>query len=79
MTGTTLENSNLARFFRHVTPVSVVETIIAIEVSDDLIKLFDGPGSFWTVEQAGDVYTVSAPDGRQGVGFSVAQAIGALA
>lgn len=78
MTGTTLENSNLARFFRHITPISTLETIVAIEVSDDVIKLYDGPGSFWTVEQAGDVYTVSAPDGRTGTGSSVSQAISDL-
>lgn len=78
MTGTTLENSNLARFFRHITPISVLETIIAIEVAEYTIRFYDGVDSFWLLEQAGDVYTVTTPTGEVGVGASVAQAISDL-
>lgn len=78
MIGTPLESSNLARFFRHITPISVLETIIAIEVAEYTIRFYDGVDSFWLLEQAGDVYTVTTPTGEVGVGSSVAQAILAL-
>ena len=78
ITGTTLENSNLARFFRHVTPISTLETIISIEVSEFMIRFYVGVDSFWLLEQEGDVYTVTTPDGQVGVGSSVAQALADL-
>ena len=78
MTGTTLENSNLARFFRHVTPISTLETIVSIEVSEFIIKFYVGVDSFWLLEQEGDVFTVITPDGQTGTGSSVAQALADL-
>jgi len=78
MTGTTLENSNLARFFRHVTPTSVLESIVSIEVSEFTIKFYVGVDSFWLLEQDGETFTITTPSGQVGTGGSVSLALSSL-
>jgi len=78
ITGTTLENSNLARFFRHVTPISTLETIVSIEVSEFMIRFYVGVDSFWLLEENNEVFTVTTPTGEVGTGSSVSQALANL-